>query len=161
MQNQRVITQNLGCLVSNIHTRHIIDDLAKIHFFIEKKEINEKKLRLCSLFLPNTLGLEEDAKQNEDDTDIEREIDFAALAEDKEGEEDGIAGFKIISQIDSKGREALQGLDLQEVHTNGTEQSVTEHEPEIRAFRHNDNRLLAREEKEVDRDDGRHSSETS
>ena len=86
---------------------------------------------------PGTSGLQEDAEQNEGDADIEREINLTTLAEDEEGEDDGVAGLEVVGQIDSEGRQTLQGLNLQEVHTDGTEQSVAEHEPKIRALGYN------------------------
>ena len=107
------------------------------------------------------MGLKEDAEQDEGDADVEREIDLAPFAEDEEGEDDGVAGLEVVGQIDSEGRQTLQGLNLQEVHTDGTEQSVAEHEPEIRTLGHNDNRLLAGKEIKVNRDDGRYQHEPS
>lgn len=92
-----------------------------------------------ALFLPNTTGLKEDAEQDEGYADVEREIDLAPLAEDEEGEDNGVAGLEVVGQIDGEGRQALQGLNLQEVHTDGTEQSVAEHEPKIRALGYNNN----------------------
>ena len=80
---------------------------------------------------PSTTGLQEDAEQDEGDADVEREIDFTALAEDEESEDDGVAGFEVVGEIDGEGREALQGLYLQQVHAHGAEEGVAEHEPEV------------------------------
>ena len=110
---------------------------------------------------PGFHRLEEDAEQDEGDTEIEGEIDFAAFTKDEEGEDDGVAGFEIICQIDGEGRETLQGLNLKQIHTYGTEERVTEHEPEIRAFRDDHNRLLAGEKQEIDGDDGRYDDEAT
>ena len=52
---------------------------------------------------PGFHRLQEDAEQDEGDTEVEGEVDLAALAEDEEGENDGIAGFEVIRQIDGKG----------------------------------------------------------
>ena len=68
-----------------------------------------------------TTGLEEDAKEDEGDADVEGEIDLTALAEDEEGEDDGVAGFEVVGEIDGEGGEPLQGLNLQEIHADGTE----------------------------------------
>lgn len=65
--------------------------------------------------------LQKDAEEDECDAEIERKVDLAALAEDKEGEDDGVAGLEIIRQIDGEGWEALEGLNLQQIHANGTE----------------------------------------
>ena len=80
---------------------------------------------------PDFHRLKQDAEQDEGDADVEREINFAALAEDEEGEDDGVAGLEVVGEIDGEGREALQGLNLQEVHANGAEQRVAEHIPQI------------------------------
>ena len=47
--------------------------------------------------------LQKDAEEDECDAEIERKVDLAALAEDKEGEDDGVAGLEIIRQIDGEG----------------------------------------------------------
>ena len=103
---------------------------------------------------PGLHRLEEDAEQDEGNAEVEGEVDFTTLAKDEEGEDDGVAGFKIIRQIDGEGREALQGLNLKQIHTYVTEERVTEHEPEVRAFWNNHDGLLAGEEAEIDGDDG-------
>ena len=59
---------------------------------------------MVSLFLPGLHRLEEDAEQDEGNAKIKREIDLAALTKDEEGEDDGVAGFEVIRQIDGKGR---------------------------------------------------------
>ena len=100
-------------------------------------------------------SLQEDAEQNERDADIERVVDFATLAENDKGQDNRVTGFEIIGQVDCEGREALQGLNLQEIHTHRTEQGMTEHQPKVGSIGHNDNRLPAREEKQIDRDNRR------
>ena len=92
----------------------------------------QKKLYLCPVMLwhSNMQGLsfaerfhrlEEDAQQDEGNAEVEREINLPAFAEDEEGEDNRVAGLKVIRQIDSKGREAFQGLDLEQIHGNGAE----------------------------------------
>ena len=110
---------------------------------------------------PGFHRLEKDAEQDEANAEVEGEVDFATLAKDEEGEDDGVAGFEIICQIDGEGRETLQGLNLKQIHTYGTEERVTEHEPEIRAFRDNYDRLLDGEKQEIDGDDGRYDDEAT
>ena len=113
------------------------------------------------LLPPRPPGLQQDAEQDEGYAHVEGEIDFAAFAEDEEGQTDGVAGLEVVSEIDGEGREPLQGLNLQEVHTNGAEQRMAEHEPEIRTLGHDDDGLLTGKEKEIDGDDGRHKNESS
>ena len=57
---------------------------------------------------PGLHRLEEDAEQDEGNAEVEGEVDFTTHAKDEEGEDDGVAGFKIIRQIDGEGREVLQ-----------------------------------------------------
>ena len=114
-----------------------------------------------SVTAPGFHRLEEDAEQDEGDAEVEGEIDFTTLAKDEEGENDGVAGFEIIRQIDGKGREALQGLNLKQIHTYGTEERVAEHEPEVRALRDDHNGLLAWKETEINGDDGRYDDEAA
>jgi hypothetical protein len=90
--------------------------------------------------------LQSNAENDEADAQIEGEIHFTSFTEDEESEDNGVTGFEVIGEIDGKGREALQGLNLQKVHAYGAEQSMAEHEPEVRALRHNDDRLLAGKE---------------
>ena len=116
---------------------------------------------MISLFLPCLHRLQEDAEEDEGDAEVEGEVDLAALAEDEEGEDDGIAGFKVIRQIDGEGREAFQGLDLQEIHGYGAEQCVAEHQPKVRTFRDDCDRLLAGEEPQINGDDGRDDDEAA
>ena len=59
---------------------------------------------MVSLFLPNLQRLETDAEQDEGNAEVERDIYLAALAKDEEGEDDDIAGFEVIRQIDGEGR---------------------------------------------------------
>ena len=118
-------------------------------------------LLLFFLLAPRPPSLQQDTEQYEADADVERKINLAPLTEDEEGEDDGVAGLEVVREIDGEGRQALQGLNLQEIHTNGAEQRVAEHEPEIRALGHNDDRLLAGKEKEIDGDDGRYQHEPS
>ena len=85
---------------------------------------NKPQNRICPTFvltLPSLHRLQEDAEQDEGDTEIEGEIDFATFAKDEEGKNDGVTRFEIVCQINGKGREAFQSLDLQEIHANGAE----------------------------------------
>ena len=91
---------------------------------------------------PRPPGLQQDAEQDEGYAHVEGEIDFAPLAEDEEGEDDGVAGLEVVSEIDGEGRQPLQGLNLQEVHTNGAEQGMTKHKPEISTCRDNHHGLI-------------------
>ena len=81
-----------------------------------------EKNSLACLFLPYPLRLEKNAEENQCNADIEGEVDFTTFAKDEECQDDGITRFEVIGQVNGKGRKALQGLDLQEIHTNGTEQ---------------------------------------
>ena len=110
---------------------------------------------------PGLHRLKKDTEQDEGDAEVEGEIDLTALAEDEEGEDNRIAGLEIIRQVHSEGREALQGLDLQQIHAHGTEEGVTEHIPEIRAFGNDDDGLLAWEKPQIEGDDGRDDDETA
>ena len=92
--------------------------------------------------LPYSLRLKKNAEENQCNADVEGEVDFTTFAKDEESQDDGITRFEVIGQVDSKGRKALQGLDLQEIHANGTEQRMTAHEPKVRSFWNNHNRLL-------------------
>ena len=65
--------------------------------------------------------LDEESEQDEGYAHVEGEIDFAPLAEDEEGQNDGVTRFEIVRQVNGKGREALQGLDLQQIHAHGAE----------------------------------------
>ena len=47
--------------------------------------------------------LQKDAEEDECDAKIEGKVDFAALAEDEEGEDNGIAGLEIVGEIDGEG----------------------------------------------------------
>ena len=114
-----------------------------------------------TLTAPGFHRLEKDAEKDEGDAKIEGEVDFVALAEDEEGEDDGIAGFEVVSQIDGEGREALQSLNLQEIHAYSTEERMTEHEPEITTFRDDHNGLLAWKEPEINGNDGRYDDESA
>ena len=107
-----------------------------------------------ALTSPGFHRLEEDTEKDEGNADVEREIDFAALTEDEESEDDGIAGFEVVGQINGEGGKALQSLDLQEIHAYSTEERMTEHEPEITTFRDDHNGLLAWKEPEINGDDG-------
>jgi len=62
--------------------------------------------------LPASNRLQKDAEQDESDAEVEGEIDLAAFAKNEESKGDGVTGFKIISQVDGEGGEALQRLDL-------------------------------------------------
>ena len=75
--------------------------------------------------------MEENTEQNQTDADIKRVIKFTPFAKDEESKDDGITRFQIIRQIDRKGREALQRLDLQQIHADGAEQGMTKHQPEV------------------------------
>lgn len=75
--------------------------------------------------------MKENTEQNQADADIEGVIELTPLAKDEEGKDDGITRFEIVRQIDGKGRKALQRLDLQQIHTNRTEQGMTKHQPEV------------------------------
>jgi hypothetical protein len=75
--------------------------------------------------------LEKNTEQNQADAEIKGVIKFTSFAKDKESKDDGITRFQIIGQIDSKGREALQCLNLQQIHANGAEQSMTKHQPKV------------------------------
>lgn len=110
---------------------------------------------------PGLHRLEEDAKKNEGDAKIEREIDFATFTKDKEGKDNRITGFEIVGQVDCEGREAFQRLNLEQIHTNGAEQRMTEHKPQVGAFRNDNYRLLTGEEPQIDRDDGRNHDKSS
>jgi len=57
-------------------------------------------------------GLEEDAQQDKGNAEVERKVDFATFAKDEEGQDNGIAGFEVIGEIDGEGGKALQSLDL-------------------------------------------------
>ena len=70
---------------------------------------------------PGFHRLKKDAEQDKGDAEVEGEVDLAALAKDEEGEDDGIAGFEVIRQIDGEGREAFQGLNLKQIHGYGAE----------------------------------------
>ena len=106
-------------------------------------------------------GLQQHAEQDEDDADIEREVDFAALAEDEEGQDDGVAGLQVVGEVDGEGREPLQGLDLQQIHAYGAEQRMTEHEPEVGAFGQHDDGLLTGEDEQIGGNDGRYHDEAA
>ena len=58
-------------------------------------------------------GLKKDAQQDEGNAEVEREVDFATFAKDEEGQDDSIAGFEVVGEVDSEGGKAFQGLDLQ------------------------------------------------
>ena len=128
---------------------------------MKRSQPGNKCLPCSSGTAPGFHRLEEDAEQDEGDAEVEGEIDFTTLAKDEESEDDGVAGFEIIRQIDGEGRETFQGLNLKQIHTYGTEERVTEHEPEIRAFRDDHNGLLAGKEAEIDGDDGRYDDEAT
>ena len=66
----------------------------------------------ATMVAPGLHRLKEHAEQDEGDAEVEGEINFTPLAEDEEGEDDGVARFKVIRQIDGKGRQSLQGLNL-------------------------------------------------
>lgn len=106
-------------------------------------------------------GLEEDTQQDEGNAEVEREVDFATFTKDEESQDDGVAGLKIVSEVDGKGRKALQSLDLQQIHADGTEQRMTEHEPEVSALRNDDNGLLAGEEPQINGNDGRDDEQSA
>ena len=60
-----------------------------------------------ALTSPGFHRLEEYAEKDEGDAEVEGEIDFAALAEDEEGEDDGIAGFQVVCQVNGEGGETF------------------------------------------------------
>ena len=95
--------------------------------------------------------MQQHAEQNEADAEIEGEVDFAAFTEDEEGQADGVAGLQIVRQVDGKGRQALQGHYLEDVHGYGAEQGMAEHEPQVGAFGNDENGLLAGEDTEIER----------
>lgn len=66
----------------------------------------------ATMVAPGLHRLKEHAEQDEGDAEVEGEINFTPLAEDEEGEDDGVARFKVIRQIDGKSRQSLQGLNL-------------------------------------------------
>ena len=59
---------------------------------------------LAAMIVPGLRRLKKYTEQDEGDAEVEGEVYFATLAEDEEGEDDGVARFKIIRQIDSEGR---------------------------------------------------------
>ena len=67
---------------------------------------------IFSVTTPYFHRLQEDAEQDESNAEVEGKVDLTTFAEDEEGEDDGIAWFKVIRQIDGKGGETLQGLNL-------------------------------------------------
>lgn len=75
--------------------------------------------------MPGLHRLQEYAKQDEGDAEVEGEINLATLAENEESKDNSVAWLKIICQIDGKSGEALQGLDLKQIYTNGTEERMT------------------------------------
>ena len=93
---------------------------ALLHFFHISKHLSTFYATLCATF-PGLHRLQEDTEQDEGDTEIEGEIDLATFAEDEEGQNDGVTRFEIVRQVNGKGREALQGLDLQQIHAHGAE----------------------------------------
>ena len=75
----------------------------------------------ATMVAPGLHRLKEHAEQDEGDAEVEGEINFTPLAEDEEGEDDGVARFEVVGEIDGEGGEPLQGLNLQEIHADGTE----------------------------------------
>ena len=114
-----------------------------------------------ALTAPGFHRLEKDAEKDEGDAKIEGEIDLAPFPEDEEGEDNRIAGLEVVSQVDGEGGEALQSLNLQEIHAYSTEERMTEHEPEITTFRDDYDRLLAWKEPEINGNDGRYDDESA
>ena len=107
------------------------------------------------------MGLQQDAQQDEGDAKVEGEIDLTPLTENEEGEDDRIAGFEVVSQIDGEGRKALECLNLKQIHRHSTEKRMAEHEPKIRTLRDNHDRLLAWEKPQINRDDRRDEHKTA
>lgn len=105
--------------------------------------------------------LQHHAKQNEGNAEVEGEIDFATLAKDEEGKDDGIAGLQIVGQVDGEGREPFQGLNLEQIHAHRAEQRVAEHQPQVGALRNDDYGLLTGEEQQINGDDGRHNDQSA
>ena len=66
----------------------------------------------ANMVAPGLHRLKEHAEQDEGDAEVEGEINFTPLAEDEEGEDDGVARLKVIRQVDGKSRQSLQGLNL-------------------------------------------------
>lgn len=56
------------------------------------------------MIAPGLRRLKKYTEQDEGDAEVEGEVYFATFAKDEEGEDDGVARFKIIRQIDSEGR---------------------------------------------------------
>ena len=132
------------------------------HRFLPTQD-NRSKIAFISLsaFLHGAEGLQQHAEDDEGDAQIEREVDLAALAEDEEGQDDGVAGLQVVGQVDGEGRQALQGLNLHQVHAHGAEQGVAEHEPHVGTLGHNHHGLLTGEEPQVDGDDGGDSQQAA
>ena len=105
--------------------------------------------------------LQDNTDQDEGNAQIEREIDFATLTKDEKSEDDGVTRLKVVRQIDGKCRQSLQGLNLKQVHGYSTKERVTEHEPKIRIFRNDYNRLMTGKEPKIYWDDGRYDDEAT
>ena len=99
--------------------------------------------------------MQQDAQEDEGDAEVEGEIDLAAFAKDEEGKDNGVAGLEVIGKVDGEGRQALERLNLEQIHANRAEQRVAEHKPQISATWNDHNGLLTGEEPQIDGDDGR------
>ena len=102
---------------------------------------------------PSLPRLKQYAEDYEDDAYIEREVEFAGLAEEDEGEEDGVARLEVVGEIDSECRQLLQRLNLKQIHAYGAEQGVAEHPPKVGSSRNDHNGLIGREDHEIERND--------
>ena len=83
------------------------------------------------------------------------------FAKDEEGKYNRVTRFEIIRQINGEGGEMLQGLNLQEIHTNCAEQRMAEHKPEVGTIWDDHDGLLAGEEPEINGDNGRYDDEAA
>ena len=115
-----------------------------------KRAVANHCLQGGSSFSPHSQALQQYTEHDERNAQIEGEVDFAPLAEDDEGKYNGVAGLQIVGQVDGEGREMLQGLLLQQVHANGAEQGMAEHEPQVAAFGDHHHGLLAGEEQQIE-----------
>ena len=73
--------------------------------------------------------LQQNTKNYESNANIEWEVQFPCLAEEKEGKQNGVAWLKVVGEVHGKRWELLQGLDLQQIHADGAEQGMAEHPP--------------------------------